>query len=33
MGLMELLCNIFWLCMMGAILCWAYDMLKPYFRK
>ena len=33
MPLMELLGNIFWLCLMGALLCWAYDMLKPYFRK
>ncbi len=33
MSLGELLGNIFWWLLMAAILCWAYDMLKPYFRK
>ncbi len=33
MTLGELLGNIFWLLLMGVILCWAYDLLKPYFRK
>jgi phosphatidylglycerophosphatase A len=33
MSLGEILGNIFWWLLMGLILTWAYDMLKPYFRK
>jgi hypothetical protein len=33
MTLGELLGNIFWLALMGVILTWAYDTLRPWFRK
>lgn len=28
-----LLGNIFWLLLMGIILTWAWDMIKPHIRK